>query len=130
MPSATYQQLLRETLPQVIETDEQYQQIGARLGDLVGKGRSRTPDETKIMRLLALLVEDYDRRHAMPPDYSTAAERLQFLMEHSGKTPADLLPVFGQRSHVNEALNGKRPIGAQHARKLGKLFRVDPGLFF
>ena len=83
--------------PQVIETDEQYRQIGARLWDLIGKGRSRTPDETKIMRLLALLVEDYDRRHAMPPDSSTPAERLQFLMEHS-RTPADLLPVFGQRS--------------------------------
>jgi antitoxin component HigA of HigAB toxin-antitoxin module len=54
---------------------------------------------------------------------------LQFLMEHSEKTSADLLPVFGQRSHVNEALNGKRPISAEQARKLGKLFSVKPGLF-
>jgi antitoxin component HigA of HigAB toxin-antitoxin module len=81
------------------------------------------------MDLLAVLVEDYDRRSAMPPDDSTPAEILQFLMEHSGKAATDLIPVFGQRSHVNEALNGNRPISAEHAPKLGKLFSVNPGLF-
>jgi antitoxin component HigA of HigAB toxin-antitoxin module len=60
-----------------------------RAGELVGKGRKRTPEETQFM----------------------------------------LMPVFGQRSHVHEALNGKRPISATQARKLGKLFNVDDGLF-
>ncbi|MBI4876213.1 MAG: hypothetical protein HY822_16380 [Acidobacteria bacterium] len=81
------------------------------------------------MRLLALLIEDYGRCHGLPPDDSTPAERLRFLLEHSGKTPADLLPIFGQRSHVNEVLNGKRKIGAEQARKLGRLFSMQPGLF-
>ena len=128
MPTA-YEQLLIEAAPQVIETEREYEEIVSRAGDLVGKNRKRTPEETKLMRLLLLLVEDYDRRHGMPPDDSTPAERLQFLLEHSGKTPADLLPVFGQRSHVNEALNGKRAISAAHARKLGRLFHMAPGLF-
>jgi plasmid maintenance system antidote protein VapI len=39
------------------------------------------------------------------------------------------LPVFGQRSHVTEAINGKRPISATQARKLGEMFSVQPGLF-
>ena len=129
MPATTYEQLLIETAPQVIETDEQYEMIGARLGDLVGKSRRRSAEETRLMRLLMLLVEDYDRRHGMPPDDSTPAERLQFLLEHSRKTPADLLPVFGQRSHVHEALTGKRPISAAQARKLGEMFHMQPGLF-
>ena len=129
MPAATYEELLMEAMPALIETDFQYEQFGRRLGDLLGKAKKRTSEETKLMRLLSLLIEDYDRRHAMPPDDSTPAEILQFLMEHSGKTTADLLPVFGQRSHVNEAINGKRPISADQARKLGKIFRVDPGLF-
>ena len=129
MPTATYEQLLIETVPQVIETEKQYREIGDRFGELIGKGRSRTRNQTRLMRLLALLIEDYDRRHGLPPDDSTPAERLQFLLEHSGKTPADLLPIFGQRSHVNEALNGKRKIGAEQARKLGKLFSAQPGLF-
>jgi HTH-type transcriptional regulator/antitoxin HigA len=129
MPTATYEQLLIETVPQVIETEKQYREIGARFGELIGKGRSRTQNQTRLMRLLALLIEDYDRRHELPPDDSTPAERLQFLLERSGKTPADLLPIFGQRSHVNEALNGKRKIGVEQARKLGKLFSVHPSLF-
>jgi antitoxin component HigA of HigAB toxin-antitoxin module len=81
------------------------------------------------MRLLALLVEEYDRRNAWPPDDAGPADRLRFLLEHSGKAPSDLLPVFGQRSHVNEALNGKRRISAVQARKLAEIFGVGPGLF-
>ena len=129
MPTATYEQLLAETLPARIESEDQYDQIGARLGDLIGS-RKRTPEETKLMHLLCLLIEDYDRRNAMPREKSTPAEMLQFLVEHSGKSAAELLkPVFGQRSHVYEALNGTRPISAEQARKLGKLFSVKPGLF-
>jgi antitoxin component HigA of HigAB toxin-antitoxin module len=41
----------------------------------------------------------------------------------------DLLLIFGQRSHVHEALTGKRSISAPQARKLGQLFRVEAGLF-
>jgi antitoxin component HigA of HigAB toxin-antitoxin module len=82
-----------------------------------------------LLRLLALLVEDYDRRHALPPDDAPAAERLRYLLDVSGRTPADLLPIFGQRSHVNEALNGKRPLSAEQARKLGALFGLKPGYF-
>jgi HTH-type transcriptional regulator/antitoxin HigA len=129
VPTATYEELLIETLPQVIETETQYHQIASRFGDLVGKGRARSAEETKLLRLLALLVEDYDRRHALPPDNSTPAEKLRFLLEHSGKTASDLQFVFGQRSHVHEALTGKRRISAPQARKLGQLFRVSPGLF-
>jgi HTH-type transcriptional regulator/antitoxin HigA len=128
VPTATYRELLTETLPQVIETEEEYEQIARRLGGLVGKGGARSAEETKLVRLLALLVEDYDRRHALPPDKSTPAEKLRFLLEHSGKTAADLQPVFGQRSHV-KALTGRRSISANQARKLAKLFRVSPGLF-
>ena len=129
MPTATYEQLLIEAIPQVIETKKQYREIGARFGDLIGMGRARSREETKLMRLLAVLIEDYDRRNALPPDNTTPSERLQFLIEHSGKRPADLMPVFGQRSHVNEALNGKRKISAEQARKLAKMFSVNPGLF-
>ncbi|HEX5430544.1 MAG TPA: hypothetical protein VFW83_01155 [Bryobacteraceae bacterium] len=129
MPTATYEELLVETLPQVIETYKQYSEITSKVGDLAGKGKYRTPQETKLMRLLALLVKDYDRRNAMPPEDIPPHEMLQLILEHSGKKPSDLLSVFGQRSHVNEAINGKRKISADQARALGKMFSVKPGLF-
>jgi HTH-type transcriptional regulator/antitoxin HigA len=124
-----YEKLLSETSPAVIDTEEEYAAIGRRFGELVGKSSRRTAAETKLMRLLGLLIQDYDRRHAMPPDDSTPAEVLQFLLEHSGKTPKDLLPVFGQRSHVSEALAGKRKISVDQARQLGQMFHMAPGLF-
>jgi HTH-type transcriptional regulator / antitoxin HigA len=128
MPATVYEQLLAETKPARIEGDEQYDSIRSRFGDLLSK-RRRTVAEDKLMDLLGVLIEDYDRRHSLPPDGAAPADRLRFLMEHSGKTPADLLPIFGQRSRVNEALNGKRNVSAEQARKLAKLFSVQAGLF-
>jgi len=81
------------------------------------------------MKLLGVLVEEYDRRHALPPSDSTPGQRLNYLLEISGRAPADLLSVFGQRSHIHEALKGKRPISAAQARKLAAMFCVSPGLF-
>ena len=127
--ATTYENLLVDVLPRVIETDRQYREIAGRFGDLLGKGRGRTGDETKLMRLLGVLIEDYDRRHGMPPDGGTPGESLRFLLEHSRKTAADLLPVFHQRSHVNEALNGKRKISPEQAKRLGKMFSVKAALF-
>lgn len=129
MGTLAYAQLLSEVQPEVIETESRYLEVTARLAELVWRGSRRTASETRLLRLLALLVEDYDRRHALPPDDVPPAERLRYLLEVSGRTPADLLPVFGQRSHVNEALNGKRTLSAEQARKLGALFGLKPGYF-
>lgn len=129
MGTTVYDRLLCEVRPEMIETDERYAEVSVRLAELVRRGNRRTASETRLMKLLAVLVEDYDRRHALPPDDGTPAERLRFLLEASGKTTTELIPIFGQRSHANEALNGKRPISTQQARKLGALFSVKPGLF-
>lgn len=124
-----YGRLLYETRPAIIETEAQYHSVSEQLSSLVRRGRSRTPEETRFMKLLAVLVGEYDRRNALPPSKMAPKEALRFLLEHSGKRPADLIPVFGQRSHVNEALNGKRKIGARQAQKLAKIFNVNPGIF-
>lgn len=125
----SYAGLLQEVLPSQIETRDQYTGQHARLSALIRKGRARNTDETKLMRLLSVLIEDYDRRNGLPPSDATPTERLQFLLDHSGKTRADLESVFGQRSHVSEALSGRRQISVVQAQKLGKLFAVKPGLF-
>ena len=113
----TYEELLVETLPARIENDAQYDAIHARFGELFAK-RSLTLAETKLKDLLGVLIQDYDRRDALPREGCSPHEVLQYLLEESGKSASDLLtPVFGSRSHVSEALNGKRPISAEQARK-------------
>lgn len=129
MASRSYEQLLTENVPQVIETEEQYKKIHQQFGELFDKRKGRTTEETKYMKLLGLLIQDYDRRHSLPADEDTPAERLKYLLEASGKTLVELEPVFGQKSHASEALNGKRPISADQARKLGDFFKVNPGYF-
>ena len=128
MPTMTYEALLAETLPARIATDDEYDRLYGRFLELFRKER-RNRAEEQLFGLLGVLIEDYDHRTSLPPDESTPAEKLQFLLEHSGKKTADLAAIFGQRSHVNEALNGKRPISAEQARKLGRLFHLNPGLF-
>ena len=128
MPASTYPELLLEILPEAIETEAQYESAMRRLSELLGKPKL-TAAEAKLENLLAALIRDYDQRHAMPPDDSTPAEILEFLLEHSGKTRKDLEAAFGSRSHVSEALSGKRPISADQARRLGHMFHVKPGLF-
>ena len=128
MPASTYPELLLETLPEAIETEAQYESAMRRLSELLRKPKL-TEAEVKLENLLAALVRDYDRRNAIPPDDSTPAELLEFLLEHSGKTRKDLEAVFGSRSHVSEALSGKRSISADQARRLGQMFHVKPGLF-
>lgn len=125
----TYEQMLCEVRPEAIESAERYNEVVQRLAELVRKSKRRTASDTRLMKLLAILVEDYDRRNSLPIDEGTPAERLRYLLDVSGKPATTLTPVFGQRSHVNEALTGKRPISAEQARKLGKLFSIRPRHF-
>lgn len=126
---ATYEELLAETLPVRIETDEEYERIHERFGELFSKSRL-TRAEEKLMNLLGVLIREYDQRDPLPRDGCSPQEMLQFLVDQSGQSATELLgPIFGQRSHVYEALTGKRAISGPQAKKLGERFRVNPGLF-
>jgi hypothetical protein len=69
MPAATYEELLVDALPSRIENDAQSDDVVRRLGHLMVKHRHIAVEE-RLYRLLRVLIEDYDRRNAMPPDKS------------------------------------------------------------
>ena len=54
---------------------------------------------------------------------------LAYLMQTSGRTAKELLPVFGTRGRVSEILTGKRSISKEQAKRLASLFRVSADLF-
>jgi HTH-type transcriptional regulator/antitoxin HigA len=54
---------------------------------------------------------------------------LVYLMETSGRTAKDLLPVFGTRGRVSEVVSGKRAISKEQAKKLASTFKVAVDLF-
>ena len=106
-------------MPVRIERDEQYDGIHGQFGQLF-TNTLRTASEKRLMDVLGVLIQDYDRRNALPAEESAPTEILQFLVEQSGKSATELLsPVFGHRGLVSEALSGIRSVSTQRARKLG-----------
>jgi plasmid maintenance system antidote protein VapI len=51
-------------------------------------------------------------------------------MEQQDLQPIDLVTIFGSEAAVNDAISGKKSIDRSTADRLGKLFHVDPSLFY
>jgi HTH-type transcriptional regulator/antitoxin HigA len=78
---------------------------------------------------LAGLVATYEAaQHSMPPDATTPATRLAFLMEQHGLRQTDL-PEIGTQSVVSEILAGKRAINLRQAKALAVRFGMPMETF-
>lgn len=67
--------------------------------------------------LLALLIEDYERR-VYPVDLPDPIEAIKFRMDQQGLKQRDLVPIIGSRSKVSEVLNRKRALTLPMIRAL------------
>jgi HTH-type transcriptional regulator/antitoxin HigA len=123
-----YAELLSTALPRIIENDAELQQVTKSVEPLLDKGARRTPEEEALCRLLIRLIEDYQQSHPVIPKLGPR-EALEALLEARNLRQVDLLPIFGSRSRVSDAVNGKREISKSQARKLGEFFSVSPDLF-
>jgi HTH-type transcriptional regulator / antitoxin HigA len=123
-----YAELLSSTLPRIIESDAELQQVTESVEPLLDKGARRTPEEEALCRLLIRLIEDYQQSHPVIPKLGPRGA-LEALLEARNLRQVDLLPIFGSRSRVSDAVNGKREISKSQARKLGEFFSVSPDLF-
>jgi HTH-type transcriptional regulator/antitoxin HigA len=123
-----YAQLLVEMLPHVIHIEEENERYTAALEMLLAK-RDRTPEESRIVELLTLLIEDFEEKnYSLPP--ATPRDIIRHLMESNGLRQVDLIDVFGAESTVSEVLNGKRDLAKSHIEKLSLRFNVSPEVFF
>jgi HTH-type transcriptional regulator/antitoxin HigA len=124
-----YTRLANRIVVKAIDSDEEYDHMVANVGRLIGKGEDTlSPEEAALLETMAILVQAYDDRHfPLPPVAPNAT--LAYLMETSGRTTKDLLPIFGTRGRVSEVLSGKRSISKEHARKLASVFKVALDLF-
>ncbi len=122
-----YQRLLGESLPHVIQTQEENEYYLKMLEELDAR-RQHTPAEEKLAELLTLLVEEFEARHyALKP--SSPLEALRELMRANRLKQKDLLDVFHTRSIVSEVIRGKRRLTVEHIRRLSQRFGVSPELF-
>ncbi len=123
-----YAGLLAEVLPEVIETVSQNRRMNKILDELIDKGEDRTPEETKIAKLLGHLIQDFEQRYYKPKKH-TPREILIYLMEANNLKQADLLNVFGSSGIASEVISGKREISKAHAKALAKRFCTSTDLF-
>jgi HTH-type transcriptional regulator/antitoxin HigA len=116
-----YTRLANRVVVKAIETEDEYDRMVAAVEHLMDKGEDNlSPEESAFLETMAILVQAYeDRYHPLPP--VAPNEMLAYLMETSGRTYQDLLPVLGTRGRVSEALGGKRSIsqGAGNKTRVG-----------
>jgi HTH-type transcriptional regulator/antitoxin HigA len=75
-----------------------------------------TPEADRF-DLLALIIEDYERKHwpIEPPD---TIEAIRYRMETGGYTQADLGHLLGSRQRASDILTQKRPLTMRMAWRL------------
>jgi HTH-type transcriptional regulator / antitoxin HigA len=125
---ARYRRLLSQTMPVVIETEEENVRMLAIVEKLMKKGEDLSAEEEKLLKLLARLIEDFEQRYYQPPE-AEPLEVLHHLMEARGVKPSQLWEVFGSKGITSEVLSGKRGISKTHARALANYFHVPADLF-
>lgn len=124
-----YGELLARVQPHPIKDERGYDRLVAEVGRLMDRGeQSLSAEETSLLEMLSILIEEYDRKHyPLPPSHPH--KMLAFLLEQRGLEPHDLWPVLGSKSRVSEILSGKRAISKMQAKKLAAFFRVSVDLF-
>jgi HTH-type transcriptional regulator/antitoxin HigA len=125
--NAQYVRLLAAFSPVAIESDTEHDRALKAAAALMDKDK-RSSAETSLLKLLAVLVEDYEQKRYSMGDVDPV-EALKELMRAREWQAKDLWTVFGSKGITSEVLNGKRGISNEMARKLGELFSASPAVF-
>ncbi|MCU1256913.1 MAG: putative transcription regulator with domain [Candidatus Angelobacter sp.] len=124
-----YAELLAQTLPSVIHSEEQNEHFIGILEELEHRSAHWSEGEAKLAELLTLLIEDFeDRNYQLKA--ATPVEVLSELMESNDLKQKDLVDVFGAESTVSAVMNGKRDMTREHIKRLSARFNVSPAVFF
>src|SRR5713226_9755334 len=73
---ARYKRLLSRTMPVVIESEKENERMLAIVEKLMDKGEDLSPQEEKLLKLFARLIEDFEQRYYHPRE-ATPLEVLQ-----------------------------------------------------
>ena len=125
-----YGRLLAKAAPAVIRTEAENELMLEKVEALMERGEKRSPEEERLLELMARLVEDFEARAYPLRGQSTPGEMLAYMLEKRGLKQVDLLPVLGcSKSFVSEMVSGRRGIGIGNAKKLAAFFEMPVELF-
>ncbi len=83
----------------------------------------------RILRLLAVLVEDFEEKAYPVGQTSNPTVAVRELMREHELKQIDMVEIFGSQGVVSQVLNGKREISKAQARKLSERFRLTIDVF-
>ena len=124
-----YARLLAESLPTVVDSEGLNELYLEQVSELLRREDSLSPAERQLLKLLTLLIEDFEEKHYAVPRSGPLAT-VRFLMDQHNLKQKDLTDIFGTPSITSEVLSGKRELNKEHIRQLSKRFKVSPELFF
>jgi HTH-type transcriptional regulator/antitoxin HigA len=89
------------------------------------------PGEADYVAVLTNLLDAYEReRDPLYHSHASGLEVLRELVKQHGMKQSTLAAKLGiSAPAISLILSGDRPITADHARALGKIFSVEPGAF-
>lgn len=80
-----------------------------------------------LSHIIGLILKEFNE--TLPKPQFTGSDMLRFMMEQHGHKQKDLGSVIS-RSVVSEVLNGHRKLTVEQMKGLGKIYNMDPSLFF
>jgi len=125
-----YAKLLAERLPRVIDSEAEHAKAIADIQALMIRGDKLGPEESALLQLMVLLVQDYEsNQNGLAEESVTPLEMLKHLMEAHSHTAKDLWDVIGDKGTVSKILNGVRQISKAQAKRLGEFYGVSLAMF-
>lgn len=103
----------------VIKSSNDYAHAMARLTALMTLAPKDGSKEDNELELLALVIEDYERK-IVPPVVPDPVEAILFRMDQMKLGRKELEPYIGSISKVSEVLSRKRPLSLSMIRRLHK----------
>jgi HTH-type transcriptional regulator/antitoxin HigA len=101
----------------VVRTPLEYRKLLGEAERLVALDPDAGSTEADRLELLALLIEDYEKR-SFPFDVPDPIDAIEFRMQEQGLRQVDLVPMLGSRSRASEVLSRKRPLTVQMIRSI------------
>lgn len=101
----------------LIKSESDYAKAMARLSALMALDPAAGTADENELDLLALVIEDYERK-IVPPVVPDPVEAILFRLDQAGMARKDLVPLIGSASKVSEILARKRPLSLAMIRRL------------
>lgn len=102
----------------IIHSDTEHEAALERIEALMLSPELPDPWLWDELRLLTLVVEDYEARSVPLAPLPSPVEAIRFRMEQQGLRQVDLVPYIGSPSHVSDVLRGRRSLSLRMIRRL------------